>query len=70
MSDPKAEAKLNDQISDEELKAVQGGNRVDPITLLPNYIGPKVGQTYGKGSISQGEINVADPSADDNNLPD
>lgn len=70
MSDPKAEVNLNDQLSDKELGTVHGGNRVDPITLLPNYTGPYVGQTYGKGSISQGEINVADPSADDNNMPD
>jgi hypothetical protein len=36
---------------------------------MPNYVGPYVGQN-DKGSISQGEINVADGSADDNNMPD
>jgi hypothetical protein len=70
MSDPKQETKATDQLSNEELQNVHGGNRVDPITLLPNYQGPKVGQTYGKGSIAQGEINVTGGNGDDGNMPD
>ena len=68
MSDPKEEAKT--QLSDDELGSVHGGNQIDPITLLPSYHGPKVGQTYGKGSISQGEINVTGGNGDDGNMPD
>jgi bacteriocin-like protein len=68
MSDPKEETKA--ELSNEELASVQGGNRVDLVTLAPNYHGPKVGQTYGTGSIAQGEINSTGGNGDDGNMPD
>jgi hypothetical protein len=68
MADPKEETKATDQLSNEELESVQGGQGIDPITKMPNYQGPKLGAP--KGSIAQGEINVTGGLGDDDNMPD
>ena len=61
MSDPKQPS----EISDHELDKVQGGNRIDPITKLPNYTGPKVHAPGG--SIAQGD--TLDNTLTEDNLP-
>ena len=61
MSDPKQPS----EISDHELDNVQGGQGIDKITKLPNYIGPKV-QAPG-GSIAQGD--TLDNTLTEDNLP-
>jgi hypothetical protein len=68
MSDQNSKAVKNGQeLNAEELSAVSGGNRVDPITKMPGYTGRYVGMAYKNGSIAQQEINS---DATDNNLPD
>jgi hypothetical protein len=55
------------ELTEQQLKDVNGGLFIDPITKMPNYTGPKVGQAYKNGSIAQQEINS---DATDNNLSD
>jgi bacteriocin-like protein len=62
MSDQKPQ-----ELNDDQLKEVSGGNQINPITKLPGYTGPYVGMAYKNGSIAQQEINS---DATDNNLPD
>jgi hypothetical protein len=66
MSDPKEEVKATNELQDRELENVSGGNQVDPVTLMPNYHGPKVGQAFKLGSQAEQEIN---PDSTSNDLP-
>jgi hypothetical protein len=61
MSDPQQPS----EIADTELEKVQGGNRIDPITNLPNYTGPKLHAPTG--SIAQGD--TLDNTLTEDNLP-
>jgi hypothetical protein len=62
MSDQKSNELNNEQLND-----VNGGQFIDPKTKAPNYTGPYVGMAYKGTSIAQQEINS---NATDDNMTD
>jgi len=52
MSDPKKENKVDSELTENQLEAVQGGNSISILTKMPDYNGPK---KQAPASIAQGD---------------